>query len=137
MLSTYACVIGVKPGACKRWCHHYMTLQRSKIPPTQKKYVGGLPHTWILFIANQELQIPFYEWPNNMPQLWGLKHIWWQASKCHMGWWLGCRIFCGQFNQDVIWKIDLWHVWPKYKAKNKCSTCCVHIDGTSIQLNYT
>jgi hypothetical protein len=21
-----------------------------------------------------------------------------QASKCHMGWWLGCNIFCGQFH---------------------------------------
>jgi hypothetical protein len=28
-----------------------------------------------LFIISRELQIPLNEWPNNVPQLWGLKHI--------------------------------------------------------------
>jgi hypothetical protein len=46
-----------------------------------------------------------------------LKHIWWEVGKCHMGWWLGCRIFCGQFNQDVMWETNPWHVWPKHYEK--------------------
>jgi hypothetical protein len=28
-----------------------------------------------LFTENQELQIPFDEWPSNIKQLWNLKHI--------------------------------------------------------------
>jgi hypothetical protein len=35
----------------------------------KKKRVGGLPQNCFLFITNQELQIPFNEWPSNTPQL--------------------------------------------------------------------
>jgi hypothetical protein len=47
-----------------------MGLQMNKMPPTEKiKCVGGLPYNYFLFIANQELQIPFNKWPSDMPQL--------------------------------------------------------------------
>ncbi len=52
-----------------------------------------------------------------------------KAGKCHMGWRLGCRIFYGQFNQDVIWETNPWHVWPKSKGTKNYSTHCTHIDG--------
>jgi hypothetical protein len=48
------------------------------------------------------------------------------------GWKLGCRIFCGQFNQDVIWGSDPWHVWVESKSMKNCSTCYAHIDGASM-----
>ncbi len=41
-----------------------------------------------------------------------------QIDKFHMGWRLGCKIFCGQFNQDVIWKGDPWHVWAEFRGTN-------------------
>ncbi len=52
-----------------------------------------------------------------------------------MGWRLGCRIFCGKFNQNVIWESDPWHIWPKSRGTKKCSTHHAHIDGASIQLD--
>ncbi len=76
-----ACAIGVKMGTYKRWHHHYMglqrSLQRSKMSPTQKKSICGLPHNCFLFTMSWEQQIPLDKWPSSMPQLWGLKHIWW------------------------------------------------------------
>ncbi len=53
-----------------------------------------------------------------------------------MGWRLGCKIFCGQFNQDV-WENDPWHVWIEYRGMKNCSTCHAHINGASIQLDFT
>ncbi len=55
-----------------------------------------------------------------------------RISKCHMRWKLGCKIFCGLFNQYFIWEIDPWHVWPKSKGTNNCWTRRAHIDGVSI-----
>ncbi len=60
-----------------------------------------------------------------------------QVNKCHMGWILGCKIFCGQFNQNVIWKNVPWHVWTKSRNTKNYSTCHAYIDGASIQLDYT
>jgi hypothetical protein len=45
-----------------------MGLPRSKMPPTQRKCIGGWPHNWFLFTTNQELQIPLDEWPSNTKQ---------------------------------------------------------------------
>jgi hypothetical protein len=42
---------------------------------------------------------------------------------------IGCRILYGQFNQDVIWESDAWHVWVEFKGTKNCSTHHVHIDG--------
>jgi serine/threonine protein kinase len=36
-------------GTCKRWYHHCMGLQRSKMPPMQKKCIGGLPHIYFCY----------------------------------------------------------------------------------------
>jgi hypothetical protein len=46
------CAIGVKLSACKKRHHHCVGLQRSKMPPMQRKCIGGLPRN-CFFIYNE------------------------------------------------------------------------------------
>jgi hypothetical protein len=53
-----------------------------------------------------------------------------------MKWKLGCIVFLGQSNQNVIWQFDLWYVWGEFEDANYCPTCA-HVDGASIQVDST
>jgi len=105
------CVIGVRLNACKK-CHRYcIGLQRSKMPPTQRKCVGGLSYNCFFLIVSWELQIPLNEWPSNMPQLWGLKHIQWTSWQMSYGVKIGM--------QNILWTIQ-----PRYHL-GKWSMICM------------
>jgi len=44
----------LKLSVYKRWHHHCIGLQRSEMPPTQRKCIGGLPENGFLSVVNRE-----------------------------------------------------------------------------------